>query len=292
MKIAKKPTRLLITAMALLMALILVLAGCGKSATQVSKVGVQNGTTGHIWCKENLAPKGIIIKAYPGGQDCFTALAAGEVDAVIIDGPVAGNYTKQASYNAENRGSIAGADTENFGFAFPKGSDTLAAAVNQSLQHVIDNGTYEALYKQFIDDKNAPVMPSKVTTTTSVAQNPLAHVIAGDAKTLTVATDATFAPMEFMSSSNEFQGFDIEIMKAIAKDMGAEIKFVNVPWDALLTGLSTKSGEFDMSASSMTITAEREKTILFSNPYFVSVQALAVPKGSAIKTVDDLVGNK
>ncbi|MCL2324633.1 MAG: basic amino acid ABC transporter substrate-binding protein [Actinomycetia bacterium] len=130
------------------------------------KVAVQNGTTGHIWSKDNLIPKGIVVKPYQGGQDCFTAMAAGEVDAVVIDGPVAGNYTKQATYKAENRGSIQGAATENFGFAFPMDKDKknaanpeLLAAVNKSLKNVIADGTYEALYKKFIDDKNPPVMP-------------------------------------------------------------------------------------------------------------------------------------
>ncbi|MCL2332998.1 MAG: basic amino acid ABC transporter substrate-binding protein [Actinomycetia bacterium] len=123
------------------------------------KVAVQNGTTGHIWATANLAPKGIVIKPYAGGQDCFTAMVAGEVNAVVIDSPVAGNYTKQANYKAENRGGIEGADQEKFGLAFPKGSDELAAAINKSLKNVIADGTYAKLYKQFIDDKNPPVMP-------------------------------------------------------------------------------------------------------------------------------------
>ena len=126
------------------------------------------------------------------------------------------------------------------------------------------------------------------TTDNSDSKNPLANAVAGDGKTLTVGTDATFAPMELMDAQSQFQGFDIELMKAIAKDMGVKVKFVNVPWDALLTALSTKAGQFDVAASSMTITPDRQKTILFSDPYFVSVQALAVPTGSAIKTVKDL----
>ena len=124
-----------------------------------SKVGVQNGTTGNIWATNNLLKKGVVIKPYQGGQDCFTAMRAGEVDAVIIDSPVAGNYTKQAAYGAISLGAIQGADKENYGFAFPKGSTKLADAVNKSLKNVIADGTYAKLYKQFIDDKNPPVMP-------------------------------------------------------------------------------------------------------------------------------------
>jgi len=133
-----------------------------KSVTDLKKgmkVAVQNGTTGNIWATNNLKGTGVIVKPYTGGQDCFTAMAAGEVDAVIIDGPVAGNYTKQATYNAVNLGKIEGADTEKYGLAFPKGSDTLAAAINKSLKNVIADGTYLKLYQQYIDDTNPPVMP-------------------------------------------------------------------------------------------------------------------------------------
>ena len=130
-----------------------------KDLKKGDKVAVQNGTTGNIWATNNLKGTGVIVKPYTGGQDCFTAMAAGEVDAVIIDGPVAGNYTKQATYNAVNLGKIEGADTENYGLAFPKGSDTLAAAINKSLKNVIADGTYLKIYKQYIDDTNPPVMP-------------------------------------------------------------------------------------------------------------------------------------
>ncbi|MCL2654327.1 MAG: basic amino acid ABC transporter substrate-binding protein [Coriobacteriia bacterium] len=123
------------------------------------KVAVQNGTTGHDYAKNNLAKKGIVVKPYQGGQDCFVAMAAGEVNAVVIDGPVAGNYTKQANYKALNLGAIQGADTENFGISFPKSSTQLCDAVNAAIKQVIDDGTYTQIYKQYIDDKNPPVMP-------------------------------------------------------------------------------------------------------------------------------------
>jgi len=127
------------------------------------------------------------------------------------------------------------------------------------------------------------------TSDTTTTSNPaLANLVAGDGKTLTVGTDATFAPMESMDSSNNFVGFDMELMKAVGKEMGVDVKFVNIPWDTLLAAIQTNSGQCDCAASSMTITPERQKNILFSKPYFISVQALAVPDGSSIKSIDDL----
>ncbi len=125
------------------------------------RVAVQNATTGHIWADANLAPKGIEVKPYAGGQECFTAMASGEVQAIVIDLAVAANYTNQPSYNAETKGAIASAEKENYGIAFPKGSTALCDAVNKALQEVIDDGTYDKLYAQYIDDQNPPVMPEK-----------------------------------------------------------------------------------------------------------------------------------
>jgi polar amino acid transport system substrate-binding protein len=133
-----------------------------KSADELKsgdKVAVQNATTGHIWVQANLESKGIVIKPYSGGQECFTAMAAGEVNAVIIDSPVAAAYTQQESYKSDLIGPIEGADTENYGIALPKGADDLCKAINEALKKIIEDGRYAELYKQYIDDKNDPVIP-------------------------------------------------------------------------------------------------------------------------------------
>lgn len=110
---------------------------------------------------------------------------------------------------------------------------------------------------------------------------------ASAAVVLKVGTDPTFAPMEFYEG-NTITGFDIELMTAIAKEMGREVSFIDFGWDALLTALSSGSDELDCAVSSMTITPERQESILFSDPYFVAFQALAVPEDSTITSIDDL----
>lgn len=115
----------------------------------------------------------------------------------------------------------------------------------------------------------------------------LADVVAGDGRTLTVATDPTYPPFESMEGDTPV-GFDIDLAKALAEELGAEIRFTFLEWDALLTALSADSRDFDFAASAMTIRPDRAETILFSNPYFVSFQALAVPADSDIKSFDDV----
>src|SRR5262249_29403763 len=67
-----------------------------------------------------------------------------------------------------------------------------------------------------------------------------------------------------------------------------EAEFIKTPFDTIFRNLA--QGKFDMVASAATVTAEREKEVDFSDPYFPADQSLMVKKGSDIKTVDDLQG--
>jgi len=90
-----------------------------------------------------------------------------------------------------------------------------------------------------------------------------------------VATDATWPPFEFVNEqTKEVEGFDIDIMKAIAEREGLDIEFVNVAWDPLLAGMA--QGTYDAAISSITITDERKQAMLFSDPYFEAGQIVVI----------------
>ncbi|TFH37507.1 MAG: basic amino acid ABC transporter substrate-binding protein [Dehalococcoidia bacterium] len=92
---------------------------------------------------------------------------------------------------------------------------------------------------------------------------------------LTVATDATWPPFEYVNTdTKEIEGFDIDVMKAIAEKAGLDIEFVNVGWDPLLAGMA--QGTYDLAISSITITEERKQDMLFSDPYFAAGQMVIV----------------
>lgn len=92
---------------------------------------------------------------------------------------------------------------------------------------------------------------------------------------VTVATDATWPPFEMVNEqTKKLEGFDIDLMEAIAKEAGFEIKWVNVGWDSLLAGMAT--GQYDAAISVMTITDERKEKWLFSDPYYNAGQLIAV----------------
>jgi ABC-type amino acid transport substrate-binding protein len=102
---------------------------------------------------------------------------------------------------------------------------------------------------------------------------------------ITVASNIAYPPFEF-SPKGKPKGFDIDLMNEIAKRAGFEVRYENVQFDSILRGLDANL--FDASISAMSITAEREKQLDFSDPYFNADQALLVESDSKIKAIDDL----
>jgi len=94
--------------------------------------------------------------------------------------------------------------------------------------------------------------------------------------TYIVATDATLAPMSFMSVGNDIIGFEPDLMTAIADKAGFNIRLVNVEWAGLFGGLITN--KFDMVISSVTVLEERKQRMNFSIPYLKSGLSLVVHK--------------
>jgi polar amino acid transport system substrate-binding protein len=107
---------------------------------------------------------------------------------------------------------------------------------------------------------------------------------------LRVGTDATFPPMEFVDNGKR-TGFDIELMEAIAKNMGKQIEWVDIDFKGLIPGLMSK--RFDMAVSAIYITDERKKVVDFTDPYYAGGLVVMVKENNAaIKKLADLDGKK
>lgn len=112
----------------------------------------------------------------------------------------------------------------------------------------------------------------------------------GGKKKLIVGTDATYAPMESMDSSGNIVGIDIDIVKAIAEEVGVEVEFKNIGWEPLFPAV--KNGEVDFAVSSITITDDRKKEFDFTEPYYIAKQVILVPEDSDISKFKDLKDKK
>jgi polar amino acid transport system substrate-binding protein len=114
---------------------------------------------------------------------------------------------------------------------------------------------------------------------------------AGAEKTVVVATDATWPPMEMLDANKNIIGFEIDFMKAVAKEGGFKVEFKNTAWDGIFGGLEI--GKYDAIISSVTITDERKKKYDFSVPYINAGQLLVAPKTlKGVKSLADLKGKK
>ncbi|MCZ2260855.1 basic amino acid ABC transporter substrate-binding protein [Sporosarcina sp. G11-34] len=105
-------------------------------------------------------------------------------------------------------------------------------------------------------------------------------------KKLIVATDATYAPMEYMDENGEIVGIDIDIVNAIAEAAGVEVEYKNYGWEPLFPAV--KGEEVDFAVSSITITEVRQKEFDFTDPYFQANQLILVPEDSDVTKFEDL----
>jgi len=108
--------------------------------------------------------------------------------------------------------------------------------------------------------------------------------------TYIVASDISWPPFEWVDKQGNYVGFDLDVMREIAKLEGYNIKIVDVSFDSIIPGVI--SGKYDIGASGFTITAERDKVVDFSKPYWNSDQAVLIGKDSELNIITALSGGK
>ena len=136
----------------------------------------------------------------------------------------------------------------------------------------------------------------QATSAADIAQQILGKAPTGVAKEVVdrgsvfVSTDANYAPQSSVNQdTGELEGFDIDTALAMGEVLGLEIEFKKVQWETVIPGLQT--GKWDVSIGSMTVTAERDKTVDFTEPYYYTSGQLFVKKGGPqIAGVEDLAG--
>ena len=107
-------------------------------------------------------------------------------------------------------------------------------------------------------------------------------------KVLKVGTEPTFAPFEFQKEgSKEFDGFDMDLIRAIGKQLNMKVEILNMGFDALIPAIN--AGNIDVAIAGMSITPDRQKAVDMSDPYYVSGLVVVVGKdNAAVKSVNDL----
>ena len=101
---------------------------------------------------------------------------------------------------------------------------------------------------------------------------------------LKIATNAEFPPFETMENG-KIVGFDVDLINAIAEQMGEEVTWDNMDFDGVVG--SVVSGGADMAIAGLTVTESRRQQVDFSEPYYTTSQVLIVPQGDSVFTGTD-----
>ena len=94
--------------------------------------------------------------------------------------------------------------------------------------------------------------------------------------TLTVGMTLQFKPQMYLNAAGKPAGYDVILLKALAKQMGVKLDIKNLDFNGLIPGLVAK--KFDMVSVGLTATAERKKSVSFSRAYVPYAQILAAGK--------------
>jgi polar amino acid transport system substrate-binding protein len=108
----------------------------------------------------------------------------------------------------------------------------------------------------------------------------------GGQNKLVVGTSADYEPFEYIDEDGNYTGFDIELMEEIAGRMGVELEWQDIAFDGLIGSL--QNDKIDAIIAAMSATEEREEQVDFTDPYFISGDAVLVAEDSDI-TLEDKV---
>ena len=90
-----------------------------------------------------------------------------------------------------------------------------------------------------------------------------------------------YEPMDYMDESGEWIGFDADLARLAAEDLGVDIEFVEIDWDNKI--LELDGGSIDVVWNGMTLTVDVKNAMETSKPYLINQQVVIVPAASAEK---------
>jgi polar amino acid transport system substrate-binding protein len=110
------------------------------------------------------------------------------------------------------------------------------------------------------------------------------------AKKIRIAIDVANPPFGVLDKGGQPDGSDVAVARQLAKDLGAEVEWVQVPSTGRIPALL--AGRADVTIASISVTADRAKAVMYCNPNGALSITIFAPQGVKIKTPADLVGKR
>ncbi|WP_124100295.1 amino acid ABC transporter substrate-binding protein [Ruminococcus sp. Marseille-P6503] len=105
---------------------------------------------------------------------------------------------------------------------------------------------------------------------------------------LVLGLDATFKPMGYTDENDQIVGFDIDVASEVCSRLGVTLETYGVNWDTKEVDLD--AGTIDCIWNGLSVSEERQKVMLMSEPYMKNKMVFVVNSGSDIASLDDLKG--
>ena len=231
-------------------------------ATGKEVIVMENDAAHEALLNSGLAVRLVETKTIP---EAMRLLASGQHDAVLVPkllGLIVLRDTKRAGI-IEASQPIADYDRQ-FAFAVQRGNTALRDSLEQGLAMVHANGRYDAIYKKWFGG----IEPMSQRLRTIIVDN--------------------YQPYTFINDKGEADGFTVELIRAVAQEMGLELEIRAGIWEQALKELA--AGSIDMLPM-MAHSPERELLFDFSIPHTIAYDAIFVKKGgTALRSLQDLTG--
>jgi two-component system sensor histidine kinase EvgS len=211
--------------------------------------------------------RGIHIHTTPTFEQALSELSQGRHDAVIMQRLVALRLIPEAGLtNLQVIDRPINGFRQDFCFAVKKGDSRMLALLNEGLATVIADGTYRRLHSRWFAalelPKNRPIV---------------------------VGGDHSYPPFEYVDEFGNPAGFNVELTRMIAREMGLDIEIRLGPWTEVMHDL--ERGEID-AIQGMFYSVERDRKFDFSQPHSVNNYVIVTRRGDIDPptSLDDLKG--
>lgn len=221
-------------------------------------IGVQLGTTGDVFASD-YEEEGSTIERFNKGNDAVQALLQNKVDCVIIDEQPAKAFVENTTGLKILEEPFA---EEEYAICLSKENAELTAAINDALAQLKEDGTLDAIVKNYIGDDTKGQSPYESPADVDRSKG-----------TLIMATNAYFEPYEYYQG-DKIVGIDADMAQAVCDVLGYELKIEDMEFDSIINAI--QSGKADIGVAGMTVTEDRLQSVDFTDTYATSKQVIIV----------------